>query len=190
MKAIKITLYLGWSWTPQAPARAPWRCHGCWHCGSCGNRVKYKNHNIICISTIDWDFIWQGHQEIMSTLARQGDRVLFIENTGVRSVTLKDLPRLKHRLSNWRKGCGRCALAILRGSRPSRTQRVRRRHFWRKNWNHSTSTVWNGNSNASARPVGKSSCFGRMLQVQIHLGRGRFALIACFFEPTPGTPPL
>ncbi len=61
-------------------------------------------HNIICISTIDWDFVWQGHQEIMSTLAREGHRVLFIENTGVRSVTLKDLPRLRHRLLNWRRG--------------------------------------------------------------------------------------
>lgn len=61
-------------------------------------------HNIVCISTIDWDFVWQGHQEIMSTLAKQGHRVLFIENTGVRSVKLKDLPRLKHRLLNWRKG--------------------------------------------------------------------------------------
>jgi len=60
--------------------------------------------NIVCISTIDWDFIWQGHQEIMSTLARQGHRVLFIENTGVRNVTLQDLPRLKARLLNWRKG--------------------------------------------------------------------------------------
>lgn len=60
--------------------------------------------NIVCISTIDWDFVWQGHQEIMSTLAREGHRVLFIENTGVRSITLKDVPRLKHRLMNWRKG--------------------------------------------------------------------------------------
>ncbi len=59
-------------------------------------------HNIICISTIDWDFIWQGHQEIMSHLARQGHRVLFIENTGVRRVTLQDLPRLKKRILNWR----------------------------------------------------------------------------------------
>jgi glycosyltransferase involved in cell wall biosynthesis/uncharacterized SAM-binding protein YcdF (DUF218 family) len=62
------------------------------------------SHNIVCISTIDWDFIWQGHQEIMSTLARQGHRILFIENTGVRRVALKDLPRLRHRLKNWRRG--------------------------------------------------------------------------------------
>lgn len=62
------------------------------------------SRNIICISTIDWDFVWQGHQEIMSTLAAQGHRVLFIENTGVRRVTIKDLPRIKRRLMNWREG--------------------------------------------------------------------------------------
>lgn len=61
-------------------------------------------HNIVCISSIDWDFVWQGHQEIMSTLARQGHRVLFIENTGVRRATVRDLPRLKRRLMNWREG--------------------------------------------------------------------------------------
>ena len=66
--------------------------------------MNSDKHNIVCISTIDWDFIWQGHQEIMSTMARQGHRVLFIENTGVRNVGLRDLPRLKNRLANWRKG--------------------------------------------------------------------------------------
>lgn len=63
-----------------------------------------ENYNIVCISTIDWDFVWQGHQEIMSTLARQGHRVIFIENTGVRNVGLKDFPRIKNRFANWRKG--------------------------------------------------------------------------------------
>ena len=62
-----------------------------------------KNENIICISTIDWDFIWQGHQEIMSTLAAEGNKVLFIENTGVRSAGLRDIPRLKKRILNWFK---------------------------------------------------------------------------------------
>ncbi len=57
--------------------------------------------DILCLSSIDWDFIWQGHQEIMSTLSTQGNRVLFVENTGVRSPTLRDLPRLKRRLLNW-----------------------------------------------------------------------------------------
>lgn len=63
-----------------------------------------KNENIICISSIDWDFIWQGHQEIMSTFAKNGNKVLYIENTGVRRPNLRDLPRLKKRVLNWLKG--------------------------------------------------------------------------------------
>lgn len=65
-----------------------------------------KDENIICISSIDWDFIWQGHQEIMSTLAKNGNRILFVENTGVRAPTLRDLPRMKKRLINWARGVG------------------------------------------------------------------------------------
>jgi len=63
-----------------------------------------SRHDIVCISTIDWDFVWQGHQEIMSTFAAEGHRVLFIENTGVRSVTFRDIPRLRKRIFNWRQG--------------------------------------------------------------------------------------
>lgn len=59
---------------------------------------------VLCISSIDWDFIWQGHQEIMTFLAEQGNRVLFVENTGVRPPTLRDLPRLRQRIRNWRRG--------------------------------------------------------------------------------------
>ncbi len=62
-----------------------------------------KNQNIICISSIDWDFIWQQHQAIMSRLAVNHNRVLFIENTGVRAVNLSDMSRLHKRLSNWSK---------------------------------------------------------------------------------------
>jgi len=60
--------------------------------------------DVLCISSIDWDFIWQGHQEIMSTLAATGHRVLFLENTGVRAPKLRDVPRLRQRLRNWAKG--------------------------------------------------------------------------------------
>jgi len=62
-----------------------------------------KNKDIICISSIDWDFVWQGHQEIMSAFAKDGNRVLFIENTGVRAPGFKDLGRLKKRIVNWYK---------------------------------------------------------------------------------------
>jgi uncharacterized SAM-binding protein YcdF (DUF218 family)/glycosyltransferase involved in cell wall biosynthesis len=61
-------------------------------------------HDILCISSIDWRFIWQGHQEIMSTLAANGNRVLFIENTGIRTPTIRDLPRLRQRFRNWWRG--------------------------------------------------------------------------------------
>lgn len=63
-----------------------------------------KKENIICISSIDWDFIWQGHQEIMSSLAENGNCVLFIENTGVRSPGIRDIKRIKSRLKNWFSG--------------------------------------------------------------------------------------
>ncbi len=57
--------------------------------------------DIVCISSIDWDFIWQGHQQVMSALAAQGHRVLFIENTGIRSVNFGDMKRLWKRLASW-----------------------------------------------------------------------------------------
>ena len=60
--------------------------------------------DIICISSIDWDFIWQGHQEIMATLAAQGHRVLFLENTGVRAPQVRDFPRIRQRVRNWWRG--------------------------------------------------------------------------------------
>ncbi|MBF0208102.1 MAG: YdcF family protein [Oligoflexia bacterium] len=63
-----------------------------------------SGHDIICISSIDWDFIWQSHQEIMSTLAKNGNRILFIENTGVRSPQLKDISRIKGRIKNFFRG--------------------------------------------------------------------------------------
>ncbi|MCX5694993.1 MAG: YdcF family protein [Candidatus Omnitrophica bacterium] len=62
-----------------------------------------KHENIICISSIDWDFIWQSHQQVMSAFAKNNNRVLFIENTGVRGVGFRDAPRLKKRFINWVK---------------------------------------------------------------------------------------
>ncbi len=69
-----------------------------------GQPAALSGKDILCLSSIDWDFIWQGHQEIMAALAGQGNRVLFVENTGVRAPRLRDLPRLKRRLVNWVRG--------------------------------------------------------------------------------------
>jgi len=60
-----------------------------------------QQYDILCVSSIDWDHIWQGHQEIMSMLAADGHRVLFVENTGVRAPALGDLPRVRKRILTW-----------------------------------------------------------------------------------------
>jgi len=60
-----------------------------------------RGHNILCISSIDWSEHWQVHHELMSRLAAQGNRVLYIENTGVRGLRVADLSRVQKRLWNW-----------------------------------------------------------------------------------------
>ena len=57
--------------------------------------------DIILISSIEWDFNWQGHQEIATRLARAGNRVLYVENMGVRSPGLHDVGRVARRFSHW-----------------------------------------------------------------------------------------
>ena len=60
-----------------------------------------RGRNIICISGIEWEFNWQNPQELCSRLAEAGNRVLFIENTGIRSPQLRDAARVWKRLRNW-----------------------------------------------------------------------------------------
>ena len=59
-----------------------------------------SGRDIVYVSSIDWDDHWQGHQQIASALARANNRVLFIENTGVRTPGLRDLSRLLKRAHN------------------------------------------------------------------------------------------
>ena len=63
-----------------------------------------RRMNVICLSSIDWGFNWQVHQQVMSTLAQRGHRVLFVENTGVRRPSPRDWPRLVGRLRNRGRG--------------------------------------------------------------------------------------
>ncbi|MEA2172467.1 MAG: hypothetical protein QOD00_59, partial [Blastocatellia bacterium] len=60
-----------------------------------------QGRDIVCISSIDWDFNWQGPQEMASRLAEAGNRVLFIENTGIRSPGLRDAGRIVRRFRHW-----------------------------------------------------------------------------------------
>lgn len=57
--------------------------------------------DIVILSSIEWHFLWQGPQEIATRLARAGNRVLYIENTGVRTPVLRDAPRVASRLISW-----------------------------------------------------------------------------------------
>lgn len=65
-----------------------------------------QGRDIVCISSIEWDFNWQGPQEMASRLADAGNRVLFIENTGIRSPRLKDAKRIVRRLRHWLRSLG------------------------------------------------------------------------------------
>ena len=65
-----------------------------------------RGSTIICVSSIDWTFNWQQPQEVASAFAEAGNRVLFIENTGVRRPHLRDLKRLLARLRNWWRASG------------------------------------------------------------------------------------
>ena len=58
-------------------------------------------HDIIYISSIEWEFLWQQNQEIAVRLARAGNRVLYVENTGVRAPGLGDAGRVFTRLKSW-----------------------------------------------------------------------------------------
>jgi glycosyltransferase involved in cell wall biosynthesis len=58
--------------------------------------------DIVYISSIEWGFLWQAHQEIARRLAAAGNRVLYIENTGIRSPALiRDAKRVASRIGRW-----------------------------------------------------------------------------------------
>jgi len=56
--------------------------------------------DIVILSSIDWDFVWQRHQTFAALLSRWS-RIFFIENTGFRPPRWRDLPRLLGRLRKW-----------------------------------------------------------------------------------------
>jgi glycosyltransferase involved in cell wall biosynthesis len=60
-----------------------------------------RGASIICLSSIDWSFNRQNPQESALAFAERGSRVCFVENTGVRSASLRDARRLWSRLLHW-----------------------------------------------------------------------------------------
>ncbi|MFH1398342.1 MAG: glycosyltransferase [Candidatus Omnitrophota bacterium] len=55
----------------------------------------FKNRDIVCISTINWDFLYQRHQILMELFAKSGSRVFYLENINPSPViNLSLLPKL------------------------------------------------------------------------------------------------
>lgn len=53
---------------------------------------------LVIISTIDWDFLWQRHHVWATEFAQAGWQVFFVENTGFRNPRFSDWSRLRDRL--------------------------------------------------------------------------------------------
>ena len=57
--------------------------------------------NIIIFSSIDWEDNWQLHQEISSYFRSLGYKVLYVENTGIRTLDIKkDFTRIVKRIKH------------------------------------------------------------------------------------------
>jgi glycosyltransferase involved in cell wall biosynthesis len=61
------------------------------------------DRDIVIIASIDWEPLWQSHQEVASRFAAAGNRVLFVENTGIRGPRAGELARVWRRLLSWWK---------------------------------------------------------------------------------------
>ena len=60
-----------------------------------------KKQNFIVISTLDWNSNWQIPHELVNSLLKNKNRILYVENTGVRSLMIKDLKRVCLRALNF-----------------------------------------------------------------------------------------
>lgn len=65
--------------------------------------MTYNSRCYVIISSIDWSRNWQIHQQLATSLVESGNRVLFIENTGVRAPRSGDFGRIRNRIRNWLK---------------------------------------------------------------------------------------
>jgi glycosyltransferase involved in cell wall biosynthesis len=71
-----------------------------------------RGSTIVCLSSVDWAFNWQLPQEVASAFATSGNRVLYVENTGVRRPSVRDAARLRQRFKNWSRAAGGVKPAI------------------------------------------------------------------------------
>ena len=60
--------------------------------------MKYKS-GIIIFSSINWSTHNQLHHELTNYFSKNGHKILFVENTGTRSITIYDYKRVLHRIT-------------------------------------------------------------------------------------------
>lgn len=60
-----------------------------------------KETDYIIFGARDWDNDWITQHRLVKSLSNNGHRVLFIENTGIRSAKFSDFPRIFQRIKNW-----------------------------------------------------------------------------------------
>jgi glycosyltransferase involved in cell wall biosynthesis len=73
-----------------------------------------KDRDIICIAAIEWESNWQNAQELTSRLAAAGNRVLYIENTGIRTPKLSEAGRVANKFRKWLRAFGRQGVTEVR----------------------------------------------------------------------------
>ncbi|MEK7762612.1 MAG: hypothetical protein AAB433_13615, partial [Nitrospirota bacterium] len=57
-----------------------------------------QKRSIVCLAGCEWDFTWQPTQEIMLRLAKAGNRVLYVQPTGTRTMRVSDWRRIWERV--------------------------------------------------------------------------------------------
>jgi uncharacterized SAM-binding protein YcdF (DUF218 family)/glycosyltransferase involved in cell wall biosynthesis len=68
-----------------------------------GTNKFLPQRDYLILSSIDWSENWQMHQQLATALVESGSRVLFIENTGVRTPRAGDFGRIRSRIRSWIK---------------------------------------------------------------------------------------
>jgi glycosyltransferase involved in cell wall biosynthesis len=69
-----------------------------------------SDRNIVVLSSLDWGSLWQAPQEIAFRLGRARNRVLYVENLGVRSPRPRDARRIAARVGAGARSFGSAGL--------------------------------------------------------------------------------
>jgi len=74
-----------------------------------------SGRDIVILSGVEWHELWQGPHELASRLAANGNRVLYVENIGVRAPRWGDRARVLTRLRSWSRGLRQGGMRTVAG---------------------------------------------------------------------------